>query len=77
MLFKRNLHTIDRIARVLIGIGCIYLGFFNTSIIDNAIVNLLVGIFGIVNIFAGFISACPIYSLVGFSTFRNKNSKVD
>jgi len=71
-MFKRNLHTIDRIARVLIGVTCVYVGFFNTSLIDNNIVNILVGIFGIVNIYAGFVSSCPVYSLVGFSTFRNK-----
>jgi len=77
MLFKRNLHTIDRIARLVIGVVCVYVGFINTSIIDNTLVSTLVGIFGIVNIFAGFVSACPVYSLVGFSTFKNKDEKTD
>jgi len=72
-MFKRNLHNLDRLARVIIGIGCIYVGFVDTSIISNNVVSMLVGIFGVVNIFAAAISHCPVYNLVGLSTCSTKS----
>ena len=73
MKIKRNLHNIDRIARLVIGVVCIYVGFIDTSIIGNSLVSTLVGIFGIVNIYAGLVASCPVYSLTGLSTYREKN----
>lgn len=63
-----NLHNIDRAARLIIGIGCVYIGFIDTSLIANRIVAILVGVFGTANLWAFFTRRCPVYTVAGFST---------
>lgn len=77
MRFKRNLHTLDRIVRLVLGLGCIYIGFIDRSIIGNTLAAFLVGLFGVINLFAAFFSYCPIYGLTGISTYRSKERKHD
>jgi hypothetical protein len=71
-MIKRNLHNLDRLVRVIIGIGCIYVGFVDTSIISNHLISILVGIFGVINIVAAAIAHCPVYNLAGLSTCPTK-----
>lgn len=66
MNIKPNLHNLDRLVRIIIGIACIYIGFVDSSFIVNPMVSILVGIFGIVNIFAAAIS------VAGLSIYPNK-----
>lgn len=68
---KRNLHIIDIIIRVLIGLSCVYIGFIDKGLIANQVAGILVGIFGIVNLIAASMRHCPIYALVGLSTYRD------
>lgn len=75
MRFKRNLHTLDRLVRLLVGLACVYIGFIDRSIIGNSLASTLVGIFGIINLFAAFFSYCPVYGLTGISTYSNKERK--
>ena len=70
MTLTRNLHYIDVVARLILGVGFTYIGFIDTSIILNDIVRIMVGIFGLVNIFAGLTRHCPVYSLAGVNTFN-------
>ena len=63
-----NMHQIDRIVRLIVGLACVYVGFVDTSLIPSRIVAILVGIFGIANIWAFITSRCPVYSVAGFST---------
>lgn len=68
MRFQRNLSTLDRVLRFSLGVGCIYLGFFEGTIIPNQLVAVLIGLFGVINLFACFTSHCPVYSACDFST---------
>jgi membrane-bound ClpP family serine protease len=77
MFFKRNLHTIDRVVRLLVGMGCVYLGFIDLNIIGNTLASTLVGIFGIINLFAALFSYCPVYGLTGISTYRSEERNND
>lgn len=72
MAIKRNLHTIDMIIRLIIGVALVYVGFIDTSYIANGTVRILLGIFGAVNIIAGLVRSCPVYALAGISTYRKK-----
>lgn len=63
-----NLHNIDRVMRLIIGIGCVYIGFIDMSLIANRIVAVLVGVFGVANLWAFATRRCPVYTLAGFST---------
>lgn len=77
MLFKRNLHTLDRVVRLVIGVACVYIGFIDTSMIGNALASTLVGIFGIINLFAAVFSYCPVYGVTGISTYRCEDRNND
>lgn len=62
---KKNMHTIDRLLRILIAVvvGVLYF----TGRIDGLAATIL-GILSIVFILTGFVGTCPLYSLVGLST---------
>lgn len=75
MRFKRNLHTLDRVVRLLLGVTCVYIGFIDNSIIGNLLASIIVGVFGIINLFAAFFSYCPIYGMTGISTYHNADRK--
>lgn len=65
-----NMHTIDRVLRIVIGIGCIYVGFIDWGLIPNAVISVLVGIFGVVNLGSAAVGHCPVYRLGGIRTNR-------
>lgn len=73
MFLKRNLHSVDKIIRLLIGVICIYLGFIDHTAISNDIVSNLLGLFGLINLLAGISSYCPVYGLAGISTYHKEN----
>jgi len=70
MAIKRNLHTIDIVVRTVIGAALVYICFIDTTYIANDVVRWLLGIFGVVNLFAAAFRTCPIYALAGISTYR-------
>jgi hypothetical protein len=75
MAIKRNLHSVDRVLRLIIGVGCLALTIGKPEIIGNQVVNVLVGIFGVVNLWAGFVANCPVYHVTGFSTYSKKSAE--
>lgn len=70
MAIKRNLHNIDIVVRTLIGAALVYICFIDTSYIANDVVRWLLGIFGVINLFAAVLRSCPIYALAGISTYH-------
>ena len=73
----RNLHDLDRIMRLVIGITCLYVGFIDQSLIVNRVVAVLVGLFGAANFYAFFTSRCAVYTVAGFSTYSEPKQKVE
>jgi len=63
-----NMHTIDRMVRLIVGCICVYVGFIDLNLISSKPVAILVGIFGLVNVWAFITTRCPVYSAAGFST---------
>jgi len=77
MRFPRNLHTIDRGIRLVVGVGCVWLGFMASGeYFANQLVAVLVGLFGIVNVFAFAFNHCPVYHATGLSTYQ-KDAETD
>jgi len=70
MALERNMHTIDRAARIIVGLACVYIGFFDKSMIGNDLISALVGVFGVVNVGAAILLHCPVYRLAGISSYR-------
>ncbi|MDX1811330.1 MAG: DUF2892 domain-containing protein [Gammaproteobacteria bacterium] len=74
MKIKRNLHTLDRLARLTIGVVCIYIGFFS-GLMENQMVSVIIGIFGVINVYAFSVASCPVYSVCGISTVNAKQQE--
>ncbi|WP_455208688.1 YgaP family membrane protein [Kaarinaea lacus] len=63
-----NMHPIDRVVRLIVGLSCVYIGFIDLSLISSRPVAIVVGIFGVINLWAFTTTRCPVYSAAGFST---------
>lgn len=63
-LFQSNEGTIDRTARVLIGVGLLSLVFVGPQ--------TYWGLIGIVPLATGLLGSCPLYSLLGLKTASAK-----
>lgn len=68
--FPQNMHTIDRLLRVVIGVVCLYVGFYDSGLVPNALVSVLVGLFGVMNLVSAVLAHCPVYRLGGIRTNR-------
>ncbi len=69
---KKNIGRFDQILRMGIGLGLIYIGFIDTSFIDDPLSSNIIGGFGALNIFVALLRSCPLYSLTGISTCQEK-----
>jgi len=69
-----NMNRFDQVARISAGTGMIYLGFFETSVIDDPLYNMLVATFGIVNVVVGVVRVCPVYFAIGLSTLNQQDN---
>lgn len=68
MAIKSNLSSIDRYTRGAIGIGVTAFALFNGSIIEDVFIEVLLGIFGFLNLISLFTGWCPVYQVAGIST---------
>jgi len=69
-MVKKNMCALDRAIRVLFSLVCIYFGFIDTSIINEPLLAMIIGGFGIFNFAVIFIGICPVYHLAGISTHK-------
>ena len=63
---KKNIGSIDKILRLVIGLALLAYGFVSGS---------LLGLIGIVPIFTALINICPLYSILGLSTSCSISNK--
>jgi hypothetical protein len=68
MRLKCNIGRLDQVLRIMTGLVLIYVGFLNSSIINDTLINNVLGIFGVINIAVGFIRICPVYYVANIST---------
>ena len=71
MSLLKNMSTIDRIIRTFAGLALIYFGFFYNGLTDYLIINLLIGLLGVINVVSSILGACPVYTIVGISSCKN------
>ena len=72
MKFERNLGVIDRILRAGISLAMIYFGFFSGYLITDHVAGLILGAMGVGSLIIAAIGYCPLYGLIGFSTYTTK-----
>ncbi len=68
MKLHKNLSTIDRSLRGVIGFTITIFAFANGEMIEEPIIEILLGVFGMLNLISLFSGWCPVYSLAGLST---------
>ncbi|MDH5682629.1 MAG: DUF2892 domain-containing protein [Spirochaetota bacterium] len=67
---KSNVHTVERIIRVLLGIAIIAVFFLKA---EGWGISKWFGLVGIIPILTGSLGNCPLYSIFGFSTCKAKS----
>lgn len=70
---KKNLHSIDRLVRIILALVFAFLIFNGTL---TGIAGIILGILAIVFLATGVISFCPIYKALGISTLKEKTKTV-
>ena len=62
---KKNIGSIDKILRIIVGVALLVYGFINGS---------LIGLIGIIPIMTALINICPLYSMLGINTSCSINN---
>ena len=64
-MFKVNEAKWDRIARVVLGILLLYVGFGGVA---SGALGIVLGVLGAIALLTGLVGFCPLYALFKFST---------
>ena len=68
---KRNIHIVDAVIRVMVAALVAVLYF--TNVITGTLA-IILGVVAIIFTLTAFINFCPLYAILGISTFRKKMS---
>jgi len=69
---SKNVGTIDRILRIILGLALLWLVFFSgMAAFDNGWPKVLVLAVGVIMLATAGLRLCPIYSLLGLKTCKN------
>jgi len=66
MLFPKNQHSVERVIRILLGVGLLAAVFVGPQ--------TAWGWLGVIPLVTGLAGSCPLYTLLGFSTCPLKKS---
>ena len=71
MAISSNLNLLDRSIRGVIGICVTAFALFNGDLIGDVFIEVLLGIFGLLNLISLFTGWCPVYHLAGIDTRKH------
>ena len=74
-MLKKNMHKVDRLIRVIVGIVLVYLGFFENGWTSNSVLPLIIGSIGAANVIFALSVFGLVYVLVNLN-FANVTDKV-
>ena len=69
---KKNLHLIDRSLRGIIGVTVTAFALFNGDYLQEPVLEVLLGVFGALNLISLATGWCPIYHLANISTRKSE-----
>lgn len=72
-MFKPNLHILDRLARGAIGVSIIFFIMFNGDYLQDPIIEILLFVFGLLNLVSLATGWCPVYSIANINTRPQDN----
>ena len=70
MKLKRNMNTIDRLLRSVMGLALIYLGPGSDLITTDFLSGILLAVVGGFTLFSAITAHCSIYNIAGFNTYK-------
>ncbi|VAX41935.1 hypothetical protein MNBD_PLANCTO03-91 [hydrothermal vent metagenome] len=65
---KMNEGGIDRVLRVVVGIGLLVLAFLKLGVMDGSILGIVAAAIGTIALLTGLAGFCPAYMLLGLKT---------
>ncbi|MCW8853418.1 MAG: DUF2892 domain-containing protein [Gammaproteobacteria bacterium] len=65
---RKNIGRLDQIIRTGISLLLIYVGFIDTSILNDTLSSMILGIIGCMSLFVAIVRICPLYSACGINT---------
>lgn len=65
---KMNEGGIDRVIRVVVGIGLLVLAFLKLGVMDANILGIAAAAVGAISLLTGLVGFCPAYMLLGMKT---------
>lgn len=71
-MFKKNVGSVERALRIIVGLALIVVAVLNQKGIWNGINIGYWGYIGIIPLLTGLISSCPLYTLFGINTCSTK-----
>ena len=66
--FKRNMGTLDRAIRTVVGLTLLTIGPVTQAITPDKLSNILMGIVGTMALVSAFFAYCILYDVTGFGT---------
>ena len=66
---KKNMGTIDRVIRTLLAIVVAFLYFTNNI---SGLAAIVLSVFAIIFLLTSFMGVCPLYTVLGIKTIKNK-----
>ena len=67
-MITQNLCLLDRVARGCIGVGVTGFALFNGGLLEEPVVEVLLGVFGVLNLISFGTGWCPVYHVANIST---------
>lgn len=70
MTLRKNMGTIDRLFRIVVGGLLIYIGFVDQGLIASETLRYTLGILGLLNAASAAAGFCPLYIFANIDTHR-------
>lgn len=70
MALKRNMSTLDRIIRTIMGLALIYFGPVSDALVSDTLSGILMGLVGAFTLFSAITGHCSIYNFAGICTYK-------
>lgn len=74
MKLKRNMGSVDRAIRMLIGVSLLYLGPISNMLTSDYLSGVLLAIVGVIAISSAASGYCLLYQIAGFCTYSPRDS---
>jgi hypothetical protein len=74
MALTTNMGGVDRAIRVVVALGLLYVGLFDSGLVANQVVRCILVAFAIINLVTAMAGFCPLYHLANLSSVSRKDN---